>query len=163
MVCFTDVEPPAVKTPVFRYAAAANVEARKATLVANLSSLGEGSSSATVRWSISGGPADPESGTFPVFQTHGEQRVTVSGLDAETDYTVTLVATGSNGESASMDFAFRTAVWPFVLQTPSAVTDGAGTTATATVPRARASEARPEPAVGSEREIESTSRQGSEP
>ena len=138
MVCFTDVEPPAVETPVFRYAAAANVEARKATLVANLSSLGEGSSSATVRWSISGGPADPESGTFPVFQTHGEQRVTVSGLDAETDYTVTLVATGSNGESATMDFSFRTAVWPFVLQTPSAVTDGLGTTATATVKFARA-------------------------
>ena len=141
MLCFKDVEPERVETPVFRYAFATDVEAKAATLSVTLADLGAGSSSATVDWSIAGGAADAASGRLPTYATHGTQTVRVTGLDPETEYTVTLVATGSTGKTSTMVFTFRTATWPYVFQVPTAVTDAAGTTATASVKLTRADRA----------------------
>ena len=131
MVCFKDVEPERVETPVFRYAYAKDVEAKSATVVANLSDLGYGSTWADATWSVAG--VAGASGSFPRFSSHGEQSVRVTGLEPETEYTVDLVATGSTGKTATMSFTFKTAIWPYVFQTPTAVTDAEGTTATASV------------------------------
>lgn len=138
MVCFTGVEPEHVLTPTFRYGYASGVEARAATLNVNLADLGYGATSATVTWSLSGGAAAVPSGEFPAFSTHGAQSVAVSGLEADTLYTVTLVATNSKGESAETSFTFRTAIWPFAFETPVAETDANGTTATASIRLTRA-------------------------
>ena len=138
MVCFSDIEPEHVETPVFRYGFAEDVEARRATLSATLSDLGEGSGSATVSWTLSGGPADETSGSFPVFDAHGTRTVPVSGLDADTVYTVSLLAVNERGKSSTMEFSFRTAVWPFAFHEPVAVTSAEGTNATATVKLFRA-------------------------
>lgn len=138
MVCFTGVEPEHVDTPVFRYAFAENVEAKSATISVTLLDLGHQASSATVAWSLSGGAADEASGTLPTYTTHGTQTVRVTGLDPETEYTVSLVATNSKGKTATMDFTFKTAIWPFVLQSPTAVTDSGGTNATVSVKLTRA-------------------------
>ena len=138
MVCFTGVEPEHVDTPVFRYAFAENVEAKSATISVTLLDLGHQASSATVTWSLSGGAADMVSGTLPTYDTHGTQTVRVTGLDPETEYTVSLVATNSKGKTATMDFTFKTAIWPYVFQTPTAVTDSGGTNATVSVKLTRA-------------------------
>ncbi len=138
MVCFTDVEPEHIDTPVFRYAFAENVEAKSATISVTLLDLGHQASSATVTWSLSGGAADEASGTLPTYTTHGTQTVRVTGLEPETEYTVSLVATNSKGKTATMDFTFKTAIWPFVLQSPTAVTDSGGTNATVSVRLSRA-------------------------
>ena len=138
MVCFTGIEPEHVDTPVFRYAFAENVEAKSATISVTLLDLGHQASSATVTWSLSGGAADEASGTLPTYTTHGTQTVRVTGLDPETEYTVSLVATNSKGKTATMDFTFKTAIWPFVLQSPTAVTDSGGTNATVSVKLTRA-------------------------
>ena len=141
MVCFTGVEPEHVETPVFRYAYAENVEAKAATLSVTLLDLGHQASSATVAWTLSGGGADVSSGTLPTYTTHGTQEVRLTGLDPETEYTVSLVATNSKGKTSTMEFTFRTALWPYVFQVPTAVTDAAGTTATASVKLTRADRA----------------------
>ena len=138
MVCFTGVEPEHVDTPVFRYAFAENVEAKSATISVTLLDLGHQASSATVTWSLSGGAADEASGTLPTYTTHGTQTVRVTGLEPDTEYTVSLVATNSKGKTATMDFTFKTAIWPFVLQAPTAVTDSGGTNATVSVKLTRA-------------------------
>lgn len=138
MVCFKDVEPESVETPVFRYAYAEDVEAKAATISVTLLDLGSQASSATVDWSIAGGAADVASGTLPTYATHGTQTVRVMGLDPETEYTVSLVATNSKGKTATMDFTFKTAIWPYVFQTPTAVTDSGGTNATVSVRLSRA-------------------------
>ena len=138
MVCFTGVEPEHIDTPVFRYAFAENVEAKSATISVTLLDLGHQASSATVTWSLSGGAADEASGTLPTYTTHGTQTVRVTGLEPETEYTVSLVATNSKGKTATMDFTFKTAIWPFVLQAPTAVTDSGGTNATVSVKLTRA-------------------------
>ncbi len=138
MVCFTDVEPEHVDTPVFRYAFAEDVEAKAATLSVTLLDLGYQASSATVDWTLSGGPADVSSGRLPTYATHGTQTVRVTGLAPETEYTVSLLATNSKGKTATMEFTFRTALWPYVFQEPTAVTDAEGTTATASVKLTRA-------------------------
>ena len=138
MVCFTGVEPEHVLAPTFRYGYASAVEARAATLNVNLADLGYNATSATVTWTLSGGAAAVPSGTFPAFTTHGAQSADVSGLDADTLYTVTLVATNSKGESAETSFTFRTAIWPFAFETPVAETDANGTTATASIRLTRA-------------------------
>lgn len=138
MVCFTGVEPEHVDTPVFRYAFAENVEAKSATISVTLLDLGHQASSATVTWSFSGGAADEASGMLPTYTTHGTQTVRVTGLDPETEYTVSLVATNSKGKTATMDFTFKTAIWPYVFQTPTAVTDSGGTNATVSVKLTRA-------------------------
>ena len=141
MVCFTGVEPEHVETPVFRYAYAENVEAKAATLSVTLLDLGHQASSATVAWTLSGGAADVSSGTLPTYTTHGTQEVRLTGLDPETEYTVSLVATNSKGKTSTMEFTFKTALWPYVFQVPTAVTDAAGTTATASVKLTRADRA----------------------
>ena len=138
MVCFTGVEPEHVDTPVFRYAFAEDVEAKAATLSVTLLDLGYQASSATVAWTLSGGAADVSSGTLPTYTTHGTQEVRLTGLDPETEYTVSLVATNSKGKTSTMEFTFRTALWPYVFQVPTAVTDAEGTTATASVKLSRA-------------------------
>lgn len=138
MVCFTGVEPEHVDTPVFRYAFAEGIEAKAATISVTLLDLGHQASSATVAWSISGGAADVASGTLPTYDTHGTQTVRVTGLEPDTEYTVSLVATNSKGKTATMDFTFKTAIWPFVLQPPTAVTDSGGTNATVSVKLTRA-------------------------
>ena len=138
MVCFTGVEPEHVLAPTFRYGYASAVEAKTATLNVNLSDLGYGATSATVTWTLSGGAAAVPSGTFPAFSTHGAQSAGVSGLEADTLYTVTLVAVNDKGQSAETEFTFRTAVWPFAFETPVAVTDESGTNATASVRLTRA-------------------------
>jgi len=138
MVCFTGVEPEHVLAPTFRYGYASGVEARAATLNVNLADLGYGATSATVTWTLSGGAAAEPAGTFAAFATHGAQSADVSGLEADTLYTVTLVATNDKGETATTEFTFRTAVWPFAFETPVAETDEAGTTATASVRLTRA-------------------------
>jgi len=138
MVCFTGVEPEHVLAPTIRYGYASGVEARAATLNVNLADLGYGATSATVTWSLSGGAAAVPSGEFPAFSTHGAQSVAVSGLEADTLYTVMLVATNSKGESAETSFTFRTAIWPFAFETPVAATDANGTTATASIRLTRA-------------------------
>ena len=97
--------------------------------------------SATPANFTSGGAADAASGRLPTYATHGTQTVRVTGLDPETEYTVTLVATGSTGKTSTMVFTFRTATWPYVFQVPTAVTDAAGTTATASVKLTRADRA----------------------
>ena len=138
MVCFTGVEPEHVLAPTFRYGYASSVEARTARLHVNLSDLGYGATSATVTWSLSGGAAAVPSGPFPAFSTHGAQSTDVSGLEADTLYTVTLVATNDKGQSAETEFTFRTAIWPFAFETPVAATDANGTTATASIRLTRA-------------------------
>ena len=138
MLCFSDIEPERVETPVFRYMSATDVEAKAATLSVTLADLGAGSSSATVDWSLSGGSATAGTGTLPVFTTHGTQTARVTGLEPETEYTVTLVATGSTGKTSTMAFTFRTAVWPFAFLEPVAVTDEEGTNATVRVRLVRA-------------------------
>ena len=141
MVCFTGVEPEHVETPVFRYAYAEHVEAKAATLSVTLLDLGHQASSATVAWTLSGGAADVSSGTLPTYSTHGTQEVRLTGLDPETEYTVSLVATNSKGKTSTMEFTFKTALWPYVFQVPTAVTDAEGTTATASVKLTRADRA----------------------
>ena len=138
MVCFTGVEPEHVETPVFRYAFAEDVEAKAATLSATLLDLGHQASSAWVDWTLSGGPADVSSGRLPTYSTHGTQTVRVTGLAPETEYTVSLLATNDKGKTATMEFTFKTALWPYVFQEPTAVTDANGTTATASVKLTRA-------------------------
>lgn len=138
MLCFSDVEPERVETPVFRYAFATDVEAKAATLSVTLADLGAGSSSATVDWSVSAGGASVASGTLPVFETHGTQTARATGLEPETEYTATLVATGSTGKTSTMQFTFRTAQWPFEFLEPVAATDAEGTTATVRVRLERA-------------------------
>lgn len=138
MVCFTDVEPEHVDSPVFRYAFAEDVEAKAATLTVTLSELGYGATSAAVAWSLSGGAAAESSGTLPTYTTHGTQTVRLTGLEPETEYVVTLLATNSAGRAATMDFTFKTALWPYVFQDPIAVTDSGGTNATVSVKLSRA-------------------------
>lgn len=138
MVCFTDVEPEHVDSPVFRYAFAEDVEAKAATLTVTLSELGYGATSAAVAWSLSGGAAAESSGTLPTYTTHGTQTVRLTGLEPETEYVVTLLATNSAGRAATMDFSFKTALWPYVFQDPIAVTDSDGTNATVSVKLSRA-------------------------
>ena len=138
MLCFTGVEPEHIDTPVFRYAFAEGIEAKAATISVTLLDLGHQASSATVSWSISGGAADVASGMLPTYDTHGTQTVRVTGLEPDTEYTVSLVATNSKGKTATMDFTFKTAIWPFVLQSPTAVTDSGGTNATVSVKLTRA-------------------------
>ena len=138
MACFTGVEPEHIDTPVFRYAFAEGIEAKAATISVTLLDLGHQASSATVTWSLSGGAADVVSGMLPTYDTHGTQTVRVTGLDPETEYTVSLVATNSKGKTATMDFTFKTAIWPYVFQTPTAVTDSGGTNATVSVKLTRA-------------------------
>ena len=138
MVCFKDVEPEHVDAPVFRYAFAEDVEAKAATLSVTLSELGYGATSAAVAWSLSGGAAAESSGTLPTYTTHGTQTVRLTGLEPETEYVVTLLATNSAGRAATMDFTFKTALWPYVFQDPIAVTDSDGTNATVSVKLSRA-------------------------
>ncbi|MBR1921463.1 MAG: hypothetical protein IJ829_05610 [Kiritimatiellae bacterium] len=139
MLCFKDVEPEHVEPPVFRYAFAQNVEAKAAKIVVNLSDLGYGADGATVTWSIADGSGDEiQSGVFPAFTGHGSAEADVSALDPETDYAVNLVATNSKGKTATMSFSFRTAVWPFAFEEPTAVTDAEGTNATVSVRLTRA-------------------------
>lgn len=73
-----------------------------------------------------------------MFDAHGLKTAVVSGLAAETVYTVSLVAVNSRGKSVETAFSFRTAVWPFAFQTPQTVTDATGTNATASVKILRA-------------------------
>jgi len=138
MVCFKDVEPERVDSPVFRYAFAEDIEAKAATLSVTLSELGYGATSAAVAWSLSGGSAAESSGMFPAYTTHGTQTVRLTGLESETEYVVTLLATNSAGRAATMNFTFRTALWPYAFQEPIAVTDSDGTNATVSVKLARA-------------------------
>ncbi len=138
MLCFTGVEPEHIDTPVFRYAFAEGIEAKAATISVTLLDLGHQASSATVAWSLSGGAADVASGMLPTYDTHGTQTVRVTGLEPDTEYTVSLVATNSKGKTATMDFTFKTAIWPYVFQAPTAVTDSGGTNATVSVKLTRA-------------------------
>ena len=138
MVCFKDVEPEHVDAPVFRYAFAEDIEAKAATLTVTLSELGYGAASAAVAWSLSGGAAAESSGMLPTYTTHGAQTVRLTGLEPETEYVVTLLATNSAGRAATMNFTFRTALWPYAFQEPIAVTDSDGTNATVSVKLSRA-------------------------
>lgn len=138
MVCFTGVEPEHVDTPVFRYAFAEGIEAKAATLSVTLLDLGHQASSATVDWTISAGGAAVSSGTLPTYTTHGTQTVRVTGLAPDTEYTVSLLAVNSKGKTATMEFTFKTAIWPYAFQDPIAVTDSDGTNATVSVKLSRA-------------------------
>ena len=116
MICLTDVEPGAIVAPVFGGIAAESLAARTATLSVALTSLGENATSASVAWTLSGGPAAVASGTL--------------------DYPAT--GTASTGKKAFASFAFATPRVPVALGVPFAETDAAGTNATVTVKVERA-------------------------
>ena len=134
MRCFTGTEPAPVRTPVFRYAYAAGIAEKSATLVAELAGLGEDSTWVDVLWSLSAEDvAAAPFGAFERFYQASEKTARVSGLVPGTTYTVVMTATGSNGETSRRTFEFTTAPWPFALSEPKSVTDADGTLASLSI------------------------------
>ena len=140
MICLTDVEPAAVMAPVFGDCAAAALAARTATLSLALTSLGTNATSATVAWTLSGGPAAVSGGTLS-FAATGAKTVALSGLAPETAYSVALEATSSTDKKAYASFSFTTPRVPVALGVPFAETDATGTNATVSVTVDRADRA----------------------
>ena len=138
MVCLTDVEPSSIVAPVIGEIDADPLAAHTATLSVALTSLGENATSATVAWTLSGGPAASSSGTLSYSAT-GAKTATLSGLAPDTVYTVALEATAApTGKKALRSFSFKTPRFPVALGVPFAETDANGTAATATVTVLRA-------------------------
>ena len=137
MICLTDVEPGAIVAPVFGGIAADPLAARTATLSVALTSLGENATSASVAWTLSGGPAAVASGTLD-YPATGAKTFALAGLAPDTAYTVAFEATASTGKKAYASFAFATPRFPVALGVPFAETDAAGTNATVSVKVERA-------------------------
>ena len=137
MICLTDVEPAAVVAPVFGDCGATDLAARTATLSLALTSLGEDATSATVAWTLSGGPAAVSAGELS-FASAGAQPVALSGLAPDTVYAVALEATASTGKKAYASFSFTTPRVPVALGVPFAETDATGRNATVSVKVERA-------------------------
>ena len=99
-----------------------------------LSSLGDGSGTVDVAWTLAGGPADATNGTAVVSAADVSSAVSFSGLAPETSYTLTLVATGANGLSAQLPpIVFRTPAPAVALGAPRVDLDADGTNVSASV------------------------------
>ena len=134
MRCFTDIEPELVRAPVVRFAYASDIAAKAATIAATVSDLGSGSIWADVSWVLSSeGVPCAASGSFARFSGPDTHTVRVPGLEAGTVYTATYTARGSNGETSTCSFTFKTAPWPYAFSGLKAVTDGTATHATLSV------------------------------
>lgn len=123
--------------PVFGTCEAKNVTWNAATLSFALSALGTGNSQVAVAWTVSpsGGSSSPANLSFTAA---GTKTAALAGLAADTQYTVSATATGSNGKTATKSFMFRTARVPLALGAATGTCDGTGTHGTAKVTVERA-------------------------
>lgn len=123
--------------PVFGTCEAKNVTWSAATLSFALSALGTGNSQVAVAWTVSpsGGSSSPANLSFTAA---GTKTADLAGLAADTQYTVSATATGSNGKTATKSFMFRTARVPLALGAATGTCDGTGTHGTAKVTVERA-------------------------
>ena len=113
--------------------------ANAAALTVSLSSLGDGSETVALVWTLAGGPADATNGTVVVSAAAAPASIPFTGLAPETTYTLTLVARGANGLSASLPpITFTTSALAVALAAPRVDLDADGTAVAASVQVLRA-------------------------